>query len=226
MGLHQETLELIALMKDIARELQPISVRGMAYQLFNRKLITNMGDTRQTKRVSEKLTLARERGDIPWEWIVDETRDIEVASSWTSPSEYAETVADAFVKDLWADQPERLMVISEKGTVGGLVRPVTDELRVPFFVAHGWNSATFMHALARASVVDDRPLTFLYIGDHDPSGRRMSDEDLPTRLARYGGRAEFARLTIQPEDITAYNLPAFRAIKRKPGKKRDDPNYF
>jgi hypothetical protein len=30
-----------------------------------------------TNRVSRQLTDARERGEIPWEWVVDETREPE-----------------------------------------------------------------------------------------------------------------------------------------------------
>jgi hypothetical protein len=39
------------------------------------------------------LRIARERGDIPWEWIVDETRELERVSTWSDPEEYAECVA-------------------------------------------------------------------------------------------------------------------------------------
>ena len=33
-------------------------------------------------RVYRLLKLAREQGDIPWEWIVDETRSIERTATW------------------------------------------------------------------------------------------------------------------------------------------------
>ena len=34
------------------------------------------------QRVYRLLKEAREQGDIPWEWIVDETRELERVSTW------------------------------------------------------------------------------------------------------------------------------------------------
>jgi hypothetical protein len=80
---------------------------------------------------------------------------------------------------------------------------------VPFLVVHGWTSATALNNLARYSVADERPLTLLYVGDHDPSGRRMSDLDIPDRMGRYGGKAELLRLAVTPEQIAAFDLSTF-----------------
>ena len=76
---------------------------------------------------------------------------------------------------------------------------------------HGFGSATALNDLADFSVEDDRPLTLLYVGDHDPSGRFMSDIDIHSRLYRYYGRAELIRLAVTPAQITAYDLPIFSA---------------
>ena len=81
-GLTQPTKDLIAAAAAILEELQPTTVRGVAYQFFNRRLIPDMS-TGSVKKVSRILTLARERGDIPWEHIVDETRPVELVSSWS-----------------------------------------------------------------------------------------------------------------------------------------------
>src|SRR5688500_2696337 len=99
----------------------------------------------------------------------------------------ADEVMSSYPRDLWADQTQRLLVISEKGTVAGTVRPVLEEHRVQFLILHGFGSATALNTLARLSRADERPLTLLYVGDHDPSGRHMSDIDIPDRLRRYGG---------------------------------------
>src|SRR5262249_14274132 len=59
----------------------------------------------------------------------------------------------------------------------------------------------------------------LYVGDHDPSGRHMSDVDLPERIDRYWGKVELRRVALLPEVHCAY-LPWFSVEE-----KRTDPRY-
>src|SRR5262245_23269138 len=54
----------------------PTSVRFLFYELVTRSVISKAGD-RPDKIVSEALTDLRERGLVPWEDIVDETRSVE-----------------------------------------------------------------------------------------------------------------------------------------------------
>lgn len=90
-----------------------------------------------------------------------------------------------FRKDLWQTQEERVLIVSEKGTVRGTLQPVIDGFAVPFLVMHGFGSATAIHNLAEQTMFADHPLNILYVGDWDPSGLYMSEEDLPRRLERY-----------------------------------------
>ena len=218
-GLAKKTLSLIDEATAILRVIQPTTVRGVCYQLFNRKLIPDMGKA-STKRVSGVLVTARERGWLPWEWIVDETRPVELDPSWADPDAYMEVVLDAYRRDRWGNQPERVMVISEKGTVGGILRPVLTAYGVAFAVYHGFGSATALWDLAGRSASDRRPLTLVYVGDHDPSGRYMSDVDVPDRVERYGGVARIERVAVTPEQIARHGLPTFSAEE-----KRTDSRY-
>ncbi len=213
-GMARESRDLIDASSAILSESQPDTVRGVCYKLFVRKLIPDMSKG-STKKMSRLLTIARERGTIPWGWIVDETRPVELAASWDDPDDYMESVWASYRKDRWNDQPERAIVASEKGTVGGVLRPVLTQWGVPFAIFHGFTSATAMKQLAERSVADRRPLTILYVGDHDPSGRHMSDVDLPNRLADYGGEARIERLAVVPEQIEALGLPTFPASDKK-----------
>jgi hypothetical protein len=213
-GQTDATKELVAVAHGILAATHPATVRGVCYQLFNRKLIPDMGKN-ATARVSRVLTGARERGEIPFSWIVDETRLVDRVSQWDDPADYVDTVRDSYRKDRWADQPNRLMVISEKGTVGGVLRPVLHTYGVPFVVYHGFGSASALWELAGESRRDKRPLTLLYVGDHDPSGRAMSDSDVPGRLERYGGTAKVVRLAVTPAQIRGQGLATFSAHEKK-----------
>jgi hypothetical protein len=209
-GLAQQTTDLIAAAAAILGEIQPATVRAVCYRLFVQERIASMSKG-ETDRVSRALTKARERGLIPWAWIVDETRQVTRPHSWRDPEGFMQAVKYSYRKDWWTDQPRRLLVVSEKATIGGTLRPVLHEYGVGFLVLHGFGSATAMNDLADLSLSDPRPLTLLYVGDHDPSGRHMSDADIPGRLERYAGEAELVRLAVTPRQVTTYELPTFSA---------------
>src|SRR5215831_13480496 len=183
-GRSQASLDLIEAMYEIAEECQPITGRGVGYKLFTARLIDSMS-TKDMKRVYRLLKEAREEGDIPWEWIVDETRSLERTSTWSNPTEYARCVARSYRRDFWDQQPVRCEVWSEKGTVRGVLGPVLDHYAVGFRVMHGFSGATTVYDVSQDD--DGRSLVALYVGDYDPSGMFMSEEDLPKRLSDYGG---------------------------------------
>lgn len=209
-GLAHKTTALIEASAAILQEIQPATVRAVCYRLFVQNMIASMSKG-ETDRVSRALTMARERGWIAWEWIVDETRHVEQKPSWDDPAAFMAVVKRSYRKDWWEDQPARLLVVSEKATIGGVLRPVLHAYGVGFLVLHGFGSATALNNLADFSLEDDRPLTLLYIGDFDPSGRFMSDVDIPDRLDRYGGTATLTRLAVTPDQIATFDLPTFAA---------------
>jgi hypothetical protein len=183
-GMAQRSLDLIEAMRTTTAVIQPVTGRGVGYKLFTAGLIASMA-TNEMQRVYRLLKEARERDLIPWGWIVDETRELERVSTWSNPAEYARCVAQSYRRDFWDQQPCRVMVVSEKGTVRGLLRPVLDDLAVGFQVMHGFSSATIIHDLSEDD--DGRPLIILYVGDFDPSGMFMSEVDLPNRFSKYDG---------------------------------------
>lgn len=212
-GQGRDTAAWIAEMLPLIEARQPISVRGVCYLAFVNGLLPSMAES-ETKKVSRMLTIAREQCDVPWEWIVDATREIEHQGRWNDPASILRAVARDYRKDLWRSQPERLLIVSEKATVAGTIAPILDEFGLPFTVLHGWGSATAVHDLAKLSTRDTRPLTLLYIGDLDPSGAYMSEVDLPDRIDRYWGVAELERVAILPEHIAAYGLPTFQVASK------------
>jgi hypothetical protein len=214
-GMAQASLDLIEAMRVIAREIQPVTGRGVGYKLFTAGLIPSMS-TNDMQRVYRLLKLAREDEIIPWHWIVDETRSIERVSTWDNPEQYARCVARSYRRDFWNQQPYRVTVLSEKGTIRGVVGPVLDEYAVGFFPLHGFSSATAAHDLAEDD--DGRTLILLYIGDYDPSGLYMSEVDLPNRFEKYGGNhIELRRIALTIEQCR--NLPSFPASDKQTDKR-------
>jgi len=208
-GKSRASLALIDAAAEILREIQPATVRAVCYRLFVAGLIDNM-DRKNTNRVGRLLVDGRESEQIPWEWIVDETREAERTASWDNPEEIIQQAVNHYRKDYWTDQPNWVEIWSEKGTVRGTLAPVLREFGITFRVMHGYSSATTIQSIARETDDSDKPLTVLYVGDHDPSGAHMSEVDLPERLERYGGAVEVRRIALVESDLTA-DLPSFAA---------------
>jgi hypothetical protein len=217
-GMAQRSLDLIEAMYAAAEAAQPVTGRGIGYKLFTAGLIPSMAP-KEMQRVYRLLKEARERGHIPWKWIVDETRSLERTSTWSNPEEYARCVAESYRRDFWDQQPQRVEVWSEKGTIRGVLGPVLSHFAVGFRVMHGFSGATTIYEVSRDD--DGRQLVALYVGDFDPSGLFMSEEDLPGRLANYGGNhVALRRIALTPAQVVAGKLPFFPATD-----KRKDPRY-
>jgi hypothetical protein len=215
-GMAQRSLDLIEAMRDVAEAAQPITGRGVGYKLFTAGLIPSMAKN-EMQRVYRLLKEACERGVIEWDWIVDETRAIERVSTWSNPKEYARCVARSYRRDFWDQQPHRVQVWSEKGTVRGLLAPVLDERAVGFLPVHGFSSATAAHDIAEDD--DGRDLVVLYVGDFDPSGMFMSEQDLPARFTKYdGNHIKLRRIALTRKHVSG--LPSFPATD-----KRKDPRF-
>ncbi len=227
-GRAQASDALIEAASTFLARVQPVSVRAVCYHLFihHRALMPSM-ETKYTKRVSRLLVDAREKKEIPWSWIVDETREAERISAWADPAEYADAVVRSYRKDRWTRQPRTIEVWSEKGTVRGTLAPVLDTYAVTFRVYHGFTSATAVRQVVEdADGLRSRHLVVFYVGDYDPSGMYMSEVDLPARLEEHradlgtDAQIDLHRLAITDEDLTAGDLPAFPA-----DEKRADSRY-
>jgi hypothetical protein len=126
-------------------------------------------------------------------------------------------VSRSYRRDFWDQQPVRVMVVSEKGTVRGLLKPVLDDFAVGFLPVHGFSSATIIHDISEDD--DGRPLIILYVGDFDPSGMFMSAVDLPKRFSKYDGdHVTLKRIALTREHLNG--LLSFPATD-----KRKDPRY-
>jgi hypothetical protein len=208
----QKSRTLIDAMVPIVEAAQPITGRGVGYKLFVLRLIASM-KTGEMHRVYRLLKEARERGIISWDWIVDESRQLEKIGSWDDPDDYIDTIINSYRREYWNQQPVRIEVWSEKGTVRGVLRPVLEEYGVGFKVVHGFAGATVVHDIAEDD--DGRPFIIIYVGDWDPSGLWMSERDLPERLIRYeGSHVVLKRIALTQEQTRPAVLPSLRQAPR------------
>jgi hypothetical protein len=212
-GISKLSKDLIDASYQILEEIQPASVRAVCYKLFTMGIIPNMSKA-STGKVSKKLVYAREQGLIPWEWIVDETRTADRTQTWEDTSSIITAAVNGYRRDYWQEQPYRVEVWSEKGTVRGTLSPILDEYGVTFRAMHGYSSATVINEIAEESNRSNRPLIAFYCGDFDPSGKHMSDIDLPRRLERYGANITIERIALLESDVFDGDLPYFEAVSK------------
>jgi hypothetical protein len=218
-GRSKATLELIEASQEILAIEAPTTVRAICYRLFTRGLIKNMGRA-ETNKVSRVLTEARERGEIRWSDVVDETRGVEQVYTWDSPDQIIDSAVRGYRRDYWQAQDHWVEVWSEKGTIRGVLKPVLDKYGVAFRVMHGFASATVVNDIAEDTQRSPKLLTVLYVGDWDPSGMYMSEADLPGRLAQYGAESfEIHRTALTLDDVSDGGLPSF-GVETKQGDKR------
>jgi hypothetical protein len=220
-GIHKSTSIMRVNIYDIAQERQPITVRGIAYQLFVRGAIESMA-RKNVAKVSRVATQMREDGDLPWEWIADETRRKEQVSTWQDPQKFMAAALAQYRKNFWDHQPFHVEVWSEKSTVAGVLAPILNDYAIGFRVQHGFGSATSLHEAAQESAAyeSNYATQVLYVGDYDPSGLYMSEVDIPDRIERYEGCVEVHRIALSESHCRVLDLPYFPVAS-----KATDPRY-
>lgn len=196
-GLSQKSKDLMEEIYEVFQLEHPLGPRRVAYALFGNQA------GKMASKVGNLCGRMLDDGRLPLDWYDDSSR------SEVEPF-VAETIDDVVAInrqappfDPWADQPVRVKVWSEK-SVGQTLAPVLNELAVPFLNTRGFNGQKIMMEEARRTRVDPRRLVILAVGDHDASGLRMTEADLPKRFKKYDAvNYEIRRVAITSEDFHA-----------------------
>ncbi len=223
-GRSAKTKELIAYVRKLLTEAHPMTLRQLHYAIFSRAEIQYENTQAAYKRLSRATTVARREYrmwelngagsapdlGIPPNWMVDETRAPETISCWDDVGGYLDAVKRSYRRDNWRAQLSYVEVWSEKATILGSIRPVTEKWGVTTRVLHGFGSTGMENEAGRlfeALAGDEKEITILFLGDHDPSGR-VIEQDIHRRVqASSGTQLDLTRLAIHEEDIRRFNLP-------------------
>lgn len=205
---HQAIIEQAdAIATEYAAQGFDLTLRQIYYQFVARDLLPNT--IQSYKRLGGILNDARLAGLLDWDHMVDRTRNVEIPSTWDSPSSIIEAAAQSYAIDLWADQPRRVEVWVEKDALVGVIGPTCRKWQVPHFACRGYASQSEMWRaagrFARWQRRGQLPVV-LHLGDHDPSGIDMT-RDNRDRLAMLRGASEVRRLALNMDQIEQYNPP-------------------
>lgn len=185
-----------------------LTLRQLYYQFVARDLLANKQS--EYKRLGSVINDARLAGLIDWDAIEDRTRNVRAVSTWDSPAQIINAVVDQYKEDIWADQEYRPEVWIEKDALIGVIEPACERYRVPHFACRGYTSQSEQYRAGKrfAQVIANgqTPIVF-HLGDHDPSGVHMT-EDNRTRLELLAGQeVELVRLALNMDQVRKYDPP-------------------
>jgi hypothetical protein len=192
---------------DILSKDNPQTVRQVFYALTVRGVIKKE-EIEYQRTVVRLLVDMREAGEIPFEWLADNTRWMRKPTTFTGLESCLNSTAHFYRRDLWAAMPVYVEVWCEKDALAGVLMEETRVYDVPLMTARGYSSLTFVHSAAMEIKAKGKPAYIYHFGDLDPSGVDAA-RDIKEKLHRYAPDAEihFERPAVTREQVEEWNLP-------------------
>ena len=192
---------------EIVDAMKPMTVRQVFYQATVRGIVEK-SEAGYTK-VQNDLVLLRRAGDLPFNWIADNTRWRQRPDTHSSVAHALKETAKFYRKALWDGIDAYVEVWVEKDALSGVIYPITEMYDVPLMVARGYASLSFLYSAAEEISDLAVPAYIYHLGDFDPSGVNAG-EKIEQTLREMAPDAEihFERLAVTPEQIEAWDLPS------------------
>ena len=152
----------------IIEAMRPMTVRQVFYQATVKGLVEK--SEAGYAKVQTDLALMRRDGELPYDWLVDNTRMMRKPRSVSSIKQALDDTARLYRKNLWADADCYVEIWLEKDALSGVVYPVTSLFDAPLMVARGYASLSFLHGAADYIGSLEVPTFIYHLGDFDPSG--------------------------------------------------------
>ncbi len=193
---------------------KPMTVRQVFYRLVSTATIDKT--EAEYKTVCRLLGRMRRGGQVPFDWIADNTRWMRKPSTHNGHEDLLDDTARLYRRSVWSNQDAYVEIWLEKDALSGVLYPVTSKWDVPLMVTRGYPSITFTQNAAESIAWESKPAHIYYLGDHDPSG-----VDIPVKVERdlreFAPDADitFERIAVNPEHIETMGLST------RPTKKSD-----
>jgi hypothetical protein len=191
---------------DIIEGGKPMTVRQVFYQATVRGLVEKAESG--YAKVQTDLTIMRRAGDLPYDWLADNTRWQRKPRTFNGVEEALRETARFYRKSLWTNADCYIEIWLEKDALSGVIYPVTEMFDVPLMVARGYASLSFLYSAAEYINELTVPTYIYHLGDFDPSGVNAG-EKIEETLRELAPDAEiyFERIAVRPQQIEYWNLP-------------------
>ncbi|MEJ7646463.1 MAG: ParB N-terminal domain-containing protein [Chryseolinea sp.] len=223
-NLHSNTLKpwTDALLKIFVENFDylPMSVRAVFYQMINH----GFGNTQKIyMKVSRLLTVMRETGVIPYNYLHDGTRTNHKAWQHTNKNEFIaeqhEQYLEGYTRDLLQTQQFTPLLMIEKTTLSAVVEPVLDRYGIPVFYSKGQTSASQLNEIKNYLNAYQRPALLFIMTDFDPSGFAIHDNYINS-LRKLNCEVNPVRVGVTHEQVKKYKLPPNLTVKEKDTNKK------
>jgi hypothetical protein len=180
----------------------PTSNRFLYYELIQRGTISKerKGARRPDQNMNEALTDLRESGQVPWSWIVDETRSLDDYRGSRSILDWLLELLPVARLDRWNGHEP--LILCESRSLAGVLRDLVRHFGAQIAPTNG-QCGGFLHTEIAPIL---RPChRILYLGDYDLAGgdieantRRVLERKWPLR---------WERLALTEAQVQEYDLP-------------------
>jgi hypothetical protein len=202
--------ELLTLLQEHHREgALPTSARFLFYELVTRGVVSKQptGKRRADQDMSDALTDLRENGDIPWDWLIDETRRLEDYSGSATIADGVLVGLDYIDLDPWAGGVP--LILCESRSLAGCLRSIVSEYSIRIASTNG-QCGGFLHTDVVPILRPGQRV--LYLGDFDLCGNDIENNTRRVLEREVGEVLDWERLALTAEQVERYQLP--KIIKR------------
>jgi hypothetical protein len=193
----------------------PTSTRFVFYELVQRSIIEKKAKAaagrRADQNVADALFLLRERGIVPWDWIVDETRSLEQWAYSTTIADYLIDQVDSARLDVWDGEPPP-MILTESRSLAGVLRNLSMRYLASIAATNGQVGGFLRTDVAPALAPGQR---VLYLGDYDWQGHQIEGNTRAVLEQLIGGELDWKRIALTEEQVNRYDLPRLRKQDRR-----------
>ncbi|QNI53606.1 hypothetical protein SynBIOSE41_01085 [Synechococcus sp. BIOS-E4-1] len=133
----------------------------------------SMGSTVNYDLVQRRVLDLRKSAELPWNYIVDESRASYGVSRWNNPAGFAETAPWFYRLDFWREQNQRPLVLVEKAGQIPVYMQHARGLGVDVAACKGYGSASYLRSVALSvneHICEGQAIHLLVCADFDPSG--------------------------------------------------------
>jgi hypothetical protein len=200
---------VLALLREHERDdALPTSARFLFYELVQRGALSKQqtGARRPDQALHDALMKLREDEQVPWHWIVDETRSLNDYSGSASVAEAVLERLPYMSIDPWHGLPP--LILTESRSLAGVLRDIVSAYSARIASTNG-QCGGFLRTNVAPELKQSGSV--IYLGDYDLAGGQI-ESNTRSVLADLCGDFKWERLALTEQQVTRYNLPTI--IKR------------
>ena len=167
-----------------ARELGPVTVRGLYYQAEVAGIPGITKADGDYNKIQQQVLKLRRQKRLSYNHISDLTRWMRKPTTFDGVAEILRSAAATYRKALWSGSNSYTEIWCEKDALAGTIYPVTEEYDAPLMVTRGFSSETFAYSAMEAREDDARSYYVYYLGDFDRAGQDAANS-LQEKLFRF-----------------------------------------